>query len=130
MVIPRKINFTHMERYGSHCEQTYRSNFNRKRSECVNWLLFNLSLARRSLNTDGRQKVLHSLLLVLVSSSLPFGVVASVIRERVLQEFCSIDEQTCRLCLPCLLHKKCNSVTCRQEAFHSPLNEPLFHLRV
>ena len=42
-----------MERYGSHCEQTYRSNFNRKRSECVNWLLFNLSLARRSLNTDG-----------------------------------------------------------------------------
>ena len=53
MVIPRKINFTQMARYGSHCEQTYRSNFNRKRSKCVNWLLFNLSLARRSLNMDG-----------------------------------------------------------------------------
>lgn len=53
MVIPRKINFTQMGRYGSHCEQTYRSNFNRKRSKCVNWLLFNLSLARRSLNMDG-----------------------------------------------------------------------------
>ena len=53
MIIPRKINFTQMERYGSHCEQTYRSNFNRKRSECINWLLFNLSLAKRSLDMDG-----------------------------------------------------------------------------
>ena len=53
MVKTRKINFTQMERYGNHCEQTYRSNFNRKRSECVNWLLFNLSLARRSLNMNG-----------------------------------------------------------------------------
>ena len=42
-----------MERYGSHCEQTYRSNFNRKRSKCINWLLFNLSLASRSLDMDG-----------------------------------------------------------------------------
>lgn len=45
MIIPRKINFTQIERYGSHYEQTYRSNFNRKKSECINWLLFNLSLA-------------------------------------------------------------------------------------
>ena len=53
MIIPRKINFTQMGRYGRHCEQTYRSNFNRKKSECINWLLFNLSLAKRSLDMDG-----------------------------------------------------------------------------
>ena len=53
MIIPRKINFTQMERYGSHCEQTYRRNFNRKKSECINWLSFNLSLAKRSLDMDG-----------------------------------------------------------------------------
>ncbi len=41
-----------MARYGSHCEQTYRSNFNRKRKKCVDWLLFNLSLAKRVLNMD------------------------------------------------------------------------------
>ncbi len=35
MILPRKINFTQMARYGSHCEQTYRSNFNRKRKECI-----------------------------------------------------------------------------------------------
>ena len=29
MAIQRKINFTQMERYGTHCEQTYRTNFNR-----------------------------------------------------------------------------------------------------
>lgn len=52
MILPRKINFTQMARYGSHCEQTYRSNFNRKRKECVDWLLFNLSLAKRVLNMD------------------------------------------------------------------------------
>ena len=38
-----------MQRYGKRCEQIYRSNFNRKRSECINWLLFNLSLAKRLL---------------------------------------------------------------------------------
>lgn len=53
MIIPRKINFTQMERYGSHCGQTYRSNFNRKKSECINWLSFNLSIAKRSLDMDG-----------------------------------------------------------------------------
>ena len=57
-------NVTQMERYGRHCEQTYRSNFNRKKSECINWLLFNLSLAKRSLGygrTSGcrHRSVLH-----------------------------------------------------------------------
>ncbi len=30
MILPRKINFTQMARYGKHGEQTYRQNFNRK----------------------------------------------------------------------------------------------------
>ena len=45
MVIPRKINFTQMERYGSHDEQTYRNNFGRKRSKSSNWLKLNATLA-------------------------------------------------------------------------------------
>ncbi len=45
MVIPRKINFTQMERYGSHDEQTYRNNFGRKKSKSVNWLKLNVTLA-------------------------------------------------------------------------------------
>ena len=28
MTIQRKINFIQMEHYGTHCEQTYRTNFN------------------------------------------------------------------------------------------------------
>ena len=42
-----------MERYGTHCEQTYRTNFNRSRSKCINWVKFNLALSRRYLNMDG-----------------------------------------------------------------------------
>ncbi len=39
MVIPGKINFTQMGRYGRHCEQCYRQNFGRLRSKSLNWLL-------------------------------------------------------------------------------------------
>ena len=42
-----------MERYGAHCEQTYRTNFNRSRAKCINWVKFNLALSRRYLNMDG-----------------------------------------------------------------------------
>ena len=38
MIIPRKVNFTQMERYGCHDEQTYRNNFGKKKSECIDWL--------------------------------------------------------------------------------------------
>lgn len=31
MILPRKINFTQMARYGKHGEQTYRQNFNRRK---------------------------------------------------------------------------------------------------
>lgn len=53
MAIQRKINFTQMERYDTHCEQTYRTNFNCRRAKCVNWVKFNLSLSRHYLNMDG-----------------------------------------------------------------------------
>ena len=42
-----------MARYGKHGEQTYRQNFNRKKKDCIDWLLLNLSLARRVLEKDG-----------------------------------------------------------------------------
>lgn len=35
MVIPRKINFTQMGRYGLHVEQTYRNAFGLKKSKCI-----------------------------------------------------------------------------------------------
>ena len=47
MVIPRKINFTQMGRYGSHVEQTYRNAFGLKKSKSIDWLKFNVSLANR-----------------------------------------------------------------------------------
>ena len=53
MTIQRKINFTQMERYGTNCEQTYRTNFNRGRAKCIDWVKFNLALCRRYLNMDG-----------------------------------------------------------------------------
>lgn len=53
MILRRKINFTQMARYGKHGEQTYRQNFNRKKKDCIDWLLLNLSLARRVLDMDG-----------------------------------------------------------------------------
>ena len=37
MMIRRKINFTQMERYGTYCEQTFRTNFNRSRAKCIGW---------------------------------------------------------------------------------------------
>ena len=45
MVIPRKINFTQMGRYGSHVEQTYRNAFGLKKSKSIDWLKLNVSLA-------------------------------------------------------------------------------------
>ena len=47
MVIPRKINFTQMGRYGLHVEQTYRNAFGLKKSKSIDWLKLNVSLAKR-----------------------------------------------------------------------------------
>ena len=53
MILSRKINFTQMARYGRHCEQSYHQNFNLRKKGCINWLLLNLSIARRVLDMDG-----------------------------------------------------------------------------
>ena len=54
MVIPRKINFTQMGRYGSHVEQTYRNAFGLKKSKSIDWLKLNVSLAKRFFGQQGR----------------------------------------------------------------------------
>ena len=54
MVIPRKINFTQMGRYGSHVEQTYRNAFGLKKSKSISWLKLNVSLANRFFGKQGR----------------------------------------------------------------------------
>lgn len=43
IVIPRKINYTQMEKYGTHTEKTYRQ----AHLEKINWLKFNLALMNR-----------------------------------------------------------------------------------
>ena len=57
MVIPGKINFTQLGRYGRHCEQCYRQNFGRRRSKSINWLRFNISLALRYFGGVGRMAI-------------------------------------------------------------------------
>lgn len=47
MAIPGKINFTQLARYGSYVEQTYRNAFGLKKSNSINWLKLNVSLAKR-----------------------------------------------------------------------------------
>ena len=54
MIIPRKINFTQMERYGTHDEQTYRNNFGYRKSKTVDWLKLNAALAERFFDKAGR----------------------------------------------------------------------------
>ena len=54
MVIPRKINITQMGRYDSHVEQTYRNAFGFKKSNSIDWLKLNVSLAKRFFGKQGR----------------------------------------------------------------------------
>ena len=57
MVIPGRINFTQLGKYGRHGEQCYRQNFARLRSKSLNWLRFNVSLALRYFGSDGRKAI-------------------------------------------------------------------------
>jgi len=47
VVIQGRVNFTQLEKYGSRCEQCYRQAFNRLKAKSVNWLKFNICLAKR-----------------------------------------------------------------------------------
>lgn len=53
MVIPRRINFTQLERYGTHCEQCFRQNFTRE----FDWFLYNLQLSQRLFKTEDRKAI-------------------------------------------------------------------------
>ncbi|MBP9580336.1 MAG: transposase [Parabacteroides sp.] len=53
MVIPRKINFIQLGRYGKHCEQCYRQNFTRK----FDWISFNLGFAERLFQVGDRKAI-------------------------------------------------------------------------
>ena len=57
MVVPGRINFTQLGRYGKHGEQCYRQNFGRLPSKSLNWLRFNVSIALRYFGSDGRKAI-------------------------------------------------------------------------
>lgn len=52
-----KINFVQMGRYGLHCEQTCRNNFEHKKSECVEWLTLNVAYANCYFDKSGRKAI-------------------------------------------------------------------------
>ena len=52
-----KINFAQMGRYGLHCEQTCRNNFERKKSECIEWLTLNVAYANCYFDKSGRKAI-------------------------------------------------------------------------
>lgn len=45
MAMQRKIIITQMECYGTHCEQIFRTKFNRSGAKCIHWIQFHLSLS-------------------------------------------------------------------------------------
>ena len=49
IVIPGRRNFTQFAKYGSREEQCYRQAFNRVKAKSVNWLRFNICLAKDTL---------------------------------------------------------------------------------
>lgn len=57
ILIQGRVNFTQLERYGTHNEQTFRNNFERRRSKGINWLKLNIALAKRYFGGNGRWAV-------------------------------------------------------------------------
>lgn len=57
IVIQGRVNFLQMERYSRHDEQTFRNNFECRRSKSVNWLKFNVALAKRYFGENERWAV-------------------------------------------------------------------------
>lgn len=53
MVIPRKINFTQLGRYGKHCEQCFRQNFTKE----FDWLSYNLLMSERIFGKKDRKAI-------------------------------------------------------------------------
>ncbi len=72
-----------MAHYASHCEQTCRSNFNRKRKECIDRLLFNLSLAGRVLKMTDLLSIAIDLGCISKAGCLAYA-------KRKAQTFCNV----------------------------------------
>ena len=53
MVIPRKINFIQLARYGSRCEQCYRQTFSKK----FDWVQYNLNLMGKLFGSNDRKAI-------------------------------------------------------------------------
>ena len=53
MVIPRKINFTQLARYGKRCEQCYRQTFSKK----FDWVQYNLNLMEKLFGKNDRKAI-------------------------------------------------------------------------
>jgi hypothetical protein len=53
MVIPRKINFTQLGRYGKHCEQCFRQNFTKE----FDWLSYNLLMSEKIFGKHDRKAI-------------------------------------------------------------------------
>ena len=58
IVIPGRRNFTQFAKYGSRGEQCYRQAFNRVKAKSVNWLRFNIYLAKRYFGDEGGLKAI------------------------------------------------------------------------
>ena len=58
IVIPGRRNFTQFAKYGSRGEQCYRQAFNRVKAKSVNWLRFNIYLAKRYFGDKGGLKAI------------------------------------------------------------------------
>ena len=61
IVMPRKINYTQMERFGTHSEKTYRQTHLQE----INWLKFNITLMERLFKAG--QRFEHSLMTITAS---------------------------------------------------------------
>ena len=53
MVIPRKINFTQLERYGKRCEQCYRQTFTKE----FDWIRYNMELMNTLFGRNDRKAI-------------------------------------------------------------------------
>ncbi len=52
MIIPRKINFTQLERYGNRCEQCYRQAF----TKYFDWIRYNMELMNTLFDKNDRKQ--------------------------------------------------------------------------
>lgn len=53
MVIPRKINFTQLARYGNRCERCYRQTFSKK----FDWVQYNMNLMEKLFGKNDRKAI-------------------------------------------------------------------------